>query len=69
MIIQNYCRGREEYRSDCGKKNLSDLMSIGYRDKRRRAKYYCVTWKNHGSHLKIEKFKKKSCLGGANKFS
>ena len=44
-------------------------MSIGYRDKRkRRAKYYCVTWKKHGSHLKIEKFRK-SCLGGADKFS
>lgn len=23
------------------------------------AKYYCVTWKKHGSNLKIEKFKKK----------
>lgn len=45
-------------------------MSIGYRDKRRRrAKYYCVTWKKHGINLKIEKFKKKSCLGGANKSS
>lgn len=45
-------------------------MSIGYRDKRkRRAKYYCVTWKKYGSSLKIEKFRKKSCLGGADKFS
>lgn len=52
------------------KKSCSDLTSnwLGGQEKER-AKYYCVTWKKHGSNVKTGKVRKKSCLGGVDKFS